>query len=151
MTDNDNFDPTDIVVDGLAVTAETCGDPSAGKDGAGLYCDVKEQFDREIRPGDKAVIAFPCVSMEAREPALVLVLEDRAILAWSKGLFRPKVSIVTEPRSAVTDACIEPGSGSNRAATFLVVSFGDDRRWTLAMPGNRKDFWEQVRTLFASA
>jgi len=145
------FDPSDIVVEGLTAAAESAEDVSLGKDGAGLYAEVRQVLDVELRADDQGVVAFACINMSSRTPAFLLVLKDRAFLAWSKGMFRPKTTIESLSLGKVTQATVASGTGANRDATFLTVVSPGNEPWVLALPSKSGQFAELVRSSFVTS
>jgi hypothetical protein len=144
------FDPAGVVAAGLAVVAELAGDPSLATGGAGLYGTLKEALAPEIRPGDRATIALPCVRMADRLPALLVVLQDRAILAWKSGTYRKTLHAEAVPLSASWGATIAPGTGARQPVKVLTVQWAEHPPWVLAVPSDASTT-RFLRTCFIAA
>jgi hypothetical protein len=99
-----------VVADGLAVLVGLSGDPTLATGGTGIYEALKEALRPEIRSGDHAEIALPCVRMADKFPALVVVLRDRATIA--------------------------PGIGSRQPVQVLTVQWADRPPWVVAVPSD---------------
>ncbi len=136
MPESATFDPGAVVADGLAVLVDISGDPSLAVGGTYFYDAVRGVLDPEIRSGDRAAIALPCVRMAGGLPALLMILEDRAILGWREGRFR-KVSRVEVARlDALGGSTVAPGVGAHKTVKVLTVMWEDLPPWVLAVPDN---------------
>jgi hypothetical protein len=147
MADSATFDPGAVVTDGLAVLVGLSGDPSLAVGGTSFYQALAEALPPEIRSGDRATIALPCVRMADTLPAL---LEDRAILAWKAGRFRKTSRVETVPLSSSWGATIAPGIGAHKPVKVLTVQWGDRPPWTLAVPSD-DGTTRVLRTCFKAA
>lgn len=144
------FDPAEVVAAGLSVVAELAGDPSLATGGAGIYRAVARAVAAEIRPGDRATIAVPCVRMEGKLPALLVVLQDRAVLAWKSGVYRKALHAETVPLSASWGATVAPGIGARQPVKVLTVQWAEQPPWVLAVPSNDSTT-RFLRTCFIAA
>jgi hypothetical protein len=88
MSADGTFDPAKVIAAGLAVVADLAGDPSLAAGGAGIFKAAEPVVRPEIGAGDEATITVPCVRMKDKLPALLVVLQDRAIVAWKSGVYR---------------------------------------------------------------
>jgi hypothetical protein len=150
MSADATFDPAEVVAAGLSVVAELAGDPSLAAGGAGIYRAVGGALRPEIRSGDRATIAVPCVRMSDKLPALLVVLQDRAILAWRSGLYRKKLHVDTMPLSASWGATIAPGLGARQPVKVLTVQWAEQPPWVLAVPSDASTT-RFLRTCFIAA
>lgn len=136
MREDTTSDPAALVADGLAVVVGLSGDPTLALGGTRIYDAVKDAVAPEIRSGDSATIVLPCVRMEGGLPALLLILEDRAILGWEEGRFRKTSRTETVPLSSSWGATIAPGIGARQPVKVLTVQWGDQPPWVLAVPSD---------------
>jgi hypothetical protein len=144
------FDPAEVVAAGLAVVAGLAGDPSLAAGGAGIYRSVQGALVPEIRAGDRATIALPCVRMADKLPALLVVLQDRAILAWKSGVYRKTLHAETVPLSASWGATIGSGFGARQPVKVLTVQWAEHPSWVLAVPSDASTT-RFLRTCFVAA
>lgn len=136
MPDAATHDPRAVVVAGLAIAVEVSGDPSLATGGARIYDAVRTLIAPELGPDDRATIAVPCVRMADRLGALLLVLQDRAILAWTSGVYRKKFRFETMPLSSSWGATIAPGSGARQPVKVLTVQWAEAPPWVVAVPSD---------------
>jgi hypothetical protein len=136
MPGNPAVDLGAVVADGLAVLVGLSGDPSLAKGGTAIYGSLKDALSPEIRPGDHAQIALPCVRMADRYPALLVVLQERAILAWSAGRFRSTPRVETVPLIESWGATIAPGIGARQPVQVLTVLWAERPPWVVAVPSD---------------
>ena len=136
MPDDTAVDPGTVVADGLAVLVGLSGDPSLAKGGTAIYEPLKEALRPEIRPGDEAEIVLPCVRMADRCPALLVVFQDRAILAWASGRFRKRARVETVPLSESWGATVAPGTGARKPVQVLTVQWAEQAPWVVAVPSD---------------
>lgn len=136
MPETAAVDPGVVVADGLAVLVGLSGDPSLAKGGTGIYESLKDALQPEFRAGDHAEIALPCVRMDDRFPALLLVLQDRAILAWNSGRFRATSRVETVPLGESWGATIAPGIGARQPVQVLTVQWAERPPWVIAVPSD---------------
>ena len=144
------FDPAEVVAAGLSVVAELARDPSLATGGTGIYRAVEGALRPEIRAGDRATIAVPCVRMADKLPALLVVLQDRAILAWKSGVYRKTLHAETVPLSASWGATIAPGIGARQPVKVLTVQWAEQPPWVLAVPADEPTT-RFLRTCFIAA
>ena len=144
------FDAAEVVAAGLAVVAELAGDPSLVAGGARIHEALEEALRPEIRAGDRARIALPCVRMADKLPALLVVLQDRAIVAWRSGIYRKKDHVETVPLSASWGATIAPGLGARQPVKVLTVQWAEQPPWVLAVPSDASTT-RFLRTCFIAA
>jgi hypothetical protein len=144
------FDPAEVVAAGLSVVAELAGDPSLAAGGAGIYRAVEGALRPEIRAGDRATIALPCIRMADKLPALLVVLQDRAIVAWKSGMYRKTLHAETMPLGASWGATIAPGTGARQLVKVLTVQWADQPPWVLAVPSDASTT-RFLRTCFIAA
>jgi hypothetical protein len=136
MPEDTAFDPGTVVADGLAVLVGLSGDATLAKGGTLIYGDLKEALRPEIHADDHATIALPCVLMAGGIPALMTILDDRAILAWKEGRFRkvPRVEVARlDSRGGST---VAPGVGARHTVKVLTVMWDDVEPWVVAVPDN---------------
>ncbi len=83
----------DVITDGLMNYVALSGDKSDVDLVGALYGDLQEAFMSELREGDVCDFAFPSMILrrDVRAPTLVVILQDRVVVAWQKGLFRKKL------------------------------------------------------------
>ncbi len=136
MRDDTTFDPAALIADGLAVVVDLSGDPTLALGGTRIYDVVRDAVAPEVRPGDRATIVLPCVRMDGGLRSLLLVLEDRAILAWEEGRFRKTSRVETAPLSSSWGATIAPGIGARQPVKVLTVQWGDRDPWVVAVPSD---------------
>ena len=134
MSAGATFDAAGVVDAGLAVVVDLAGDASLAAGGARIYRGVEAALRPEIHEGDRATVALPCVRMEDKLPALLLLLQDRAILAWRSGLYRKVLHVETRPLSASSGATIAPGVGARQPVKVLTVQWAEDAPWVVAVP-----------------
>ncbi len=144
------FDPSEVVAAGLAVVAELAGDPSLATGGAGIYRAVEGALRPEIRARDRATIVVPCVRMADKLPALLVVLQDRAVVAWKSGVCRKVLHAETVPLSASWGATIAPGLGARQPVKVLTVQWAEQPPWVLAVPSDPSTT-RFLRTCFVAA
>lgn len=144
------FDPAEVVAAGLSVVAELAGDPSLATGGASIYRAVGAALRPEIRAGDRATIAVPCVRMADKLAALLVVLQDRAILAWKSGVYRKALHAEIVPLAASWGATIAPGIGARQPVKVLTVQWADAPPWVLAVPSDESTT-RFLRTCFIAA
>ena len=143
-------DAAGVVSDGLAVLVGLTKDSSLELGGTTFFEAAGAELRAELRPGDAATIALPCVRMADKVPALLVVLQDRAILAWSKGLVRKRVTVETVPLSSVWGSTVAPGIGARHPVMVLTVQWADRPPWTVAIPTD-PELNQFMRTCFAPA
>lgn len=150
MPESAAVDPAAVVADGLAVLVGVSGDPSLATGGASFYEALKDALRPEFRSGDHAEIALPCVRIADRLPALLVVLQDRAILAWTSGRFRKTTHVETVQRSASWGSTVAPGIGARQPIQVLTVQWAEQAPWVVAVPSDAATT-RFLRTLFAAA
>jgi hypothetical protein len=150
MPETAAVDPGAVVADGLAVLVELSGDPSLAVGGKRFYKEFERVVRPEIRSGDRATIALPCVRMDDRFPALLVVLQDRAILAWKSGRFRRTTYVETVPLRTSWGATVAPGVGARQPVQVLTVQWAEQQPWVVAVPSDSATT-RFVRALFAAA
>lgn len=142
------LDPVDIITDGLTVAAGLLGTRSVAREFMMVFPDVRNEFEALLRPGDVAKIAIPCLNNDPaiREMSILVVLPDRAILAWSKGLFRRRVGADVIDLGSVRNAVI--GSGAGGAAVRRVLTVTGTATWEIILLSDKPEFAEYVRSCF---
>jgi hypothetical protein len=136
MQDAPSFDPKAVVVAGLSIAVAVSGDPSLAAGGARIYDAVRAVIAPELGPADHATIAVPCVRMADRLGALLLILQDRAILAWTSGISRKKRHFETMPLNSSWGATIAPGTGAHQPVKVLTVQWAEGPPWVVAVPSD---------------
>ncbi len=144
------FDAAAVVAAGLSVVVELAGDPSLAVGGTRIYRTVEDAVRPEVRVGDRATIALPCVRMADKLPALLLVLQDRAIVGWKSGVYRKTLHVETVPLSASWGATIAPGIGARQPVKVLTVQWAEQPPWVLAVPSHDSTT-RFLRTCFIAA
>jgi hypothetical protein len=136
MPDALSFDPKDLVAGGLSVAVTVSGDASLAVGGTRIYESVRAAIAPELGPADHVTIVVPCVRIADRLGAILVVLQDRAILAWVSGIYRKKRHVEVMPLSSSWGATIAPGSGARRAIRILTIQWAEGPPWVIAVPSD---------------
>jgi len=148
MPEPPDFDPSDVIIDGLMTAEQLLGDPALVRQFMSVYPDVRGQLDALLAPGDRAAITIPCINNDPAvgEVSTLVLLKDRAILAWSKGLFRRTVGTSVMALASVREARI--GSGPSGRGTNRVLFVAGEHDWELVLFSDKPEFTEHVRSHF---
>lgn len=117
-----------IIEDGLMAFQAISKDREFTVIGAKAVAPLKREIEAHVNPGDRCLLAFPTTAVlpDAQTvTGLALIMEDRLLLPWYAGLFRPKKGTTRIFRSEITD--VTWGSGTNphtQQATMLTVRHG---------------------------
>lgn len=118
------YDPSDTIADGLAVFALSTDDDSVTESGAAAYRRVYRAVREQMRPGDTCGLALPStiVTPDLRSACFVIVLQDRVLVAYERGLLRRKAECRVIPMSTVTGVRQHTGSAAGvRGAALLTI------------------------------
>lgn len=119
------YDPSDTIADGLAVFALSTDDDSVTESGAAAYRRVYRTVRQHMRPGDTCRLALPSmiVTPDWRDACFVIVLQDRVLVAYERGLLRRKAESLVIPTATVTDVRQHTRSRADpRGACLLTIS-----------------------------
>lgn len=130
------MDATSEITRAVASSVVLLGDRRWTDVAGHLYSGVKSVVDpivardREVRVATPAMIIRP----EIRTDALLVVTDAHVVVAWSKGLFRPKVSHEIIDRSQIDSVSFGAGTtAATRSARVLTLS-GDFGQCQVAVP-----------------
>jgi hypothetical protein len=103
----------------------TDGD-SVTERGAAAYRRVYRTVRQQMRPGDTCQLALPStiVTSDRRNPCFVMVLQDRVLVAYERGLLRRKSESVVIPSATVTDIRRHTGSTAGLRGVALLTICG---------------------------
>jgi len=119
---------------GLASVVELTREPALATGGETILRSVSGAVAAELDPREDIVIALPCIQMADKKPSLLVVLEDRAILAWSTGVLRSTPHSDVVPLAESWGATIAPGIGSRQPVKVLTVQWAERDPWVVAVP-----------------
>jgi hypothetical protein len=128
------------ITDGMAAYLMAVNDRGSLQLGAVAYKSVASEVESLIRAEDVCKLAFPSmiVRPDIRIECLVVVLQDRLIIAWKAGLIRKTVHSMVIPFTGITGIRREKGtSAATRRATLLVIS--GEQSATIALPTDKMD------------
>ena len=122
-----SYDPSDTIADGLAVFALSTDDDSVTHAGAAAYRRVYRAVREQMRPGDSCRLALPStiVTPDRRIACLVIVLQDRVLVAYERGLFRRRTEALVIPIPTVTDIRQPTGSTAGLRGACLLTICGE--------------------------
>ncbi len=140
-------DPTSVVAEGFAALADLTRDPSLVTGGEAIHRSVATALAAELRDGDRATIATPCIRMEGQRPSLLIVLDDRAVLAWTTGVLRPTPHAEALPLDESWGATVAPGKGARQPVKVLTVQWAESDPWVVAVP-DRPELTRFLRECF---
>lgn len=129
------YDPSDTIADGLAVFALSTNDDSVTERGAAAYRRVYRAVREQMRPGDTCRLALPSmiVTPDLRNACFVIVLQDRVLVAYERGLFRSKTESLVIPIPTVTDVRDHTASTAGLRGAALLTICGEPSV-TIALP-----------------
>jgi hypothetical protein len=133
-------DVSEKIIDGLSNYSTAVQDIEPGRVGAELYGDVAGELEAVIHPRDTCTLAFPTmlVSADKIPGCLFVVLQDRIVIAWQRGIFRSRTGVVVIPLASITGITRRTGSTSaTRDAVVLVIAGTPGA--TIALPKDRTD------------
>lgn len=120
-----SYDPTDTIADGLGAFAVAVDDRSVAKDGAQAYRPLARRIRELMHPGDTCRLAFPSMIIrpDLRVGCFVIVLQDRVLIVFERGMFRKTSEAVVIPIVTITDVRRHTGSThSTRGAHLLTIA-----------------------------
>jgi hypothetical protein len=132
----------DILANGLMNFTNATDDLSGMVLAILVLRDVEEVFFENIRPGDTCLFAFPSMVVlpEIRVECFVVVLADRVIAAWRKGLmFKKTVSRIIPKHTIqqVSWAMINRPGVTRGRTPVLTITVNNDRPIEFAMPKDK--------------
>jgi hypothetical protein len=133
-------DVSEKIIDGLSNYSTALQDFEAGRVGAELYGDVAHELGAVIHPADTCTLAFPTMLLSADKlpGCLFVVLQDRIVIAWQRGIFRSRTGVVVIPLASITSVTRGYGStAATRDAVVLVIAGTPGA--TIALPKDRTD------------
>lgn len=117
-----------IIEDGLMAFQEISKDGELTMMSAKTVPQVKREIEANVKPGDRCLLAFltkAVLPAAQTVTGLVLIMDDRLLLPWYAGMFRPKTGTACIFRSEITD--VTWGSGATarmRQAAMLTIRHG---------------------------
>jgi hypothetical protein len=130
-----SYDPSDTIADGLAVFVLSTDDYSVTESGAAAYRRVYRTVRQQMRPGDTCRLALPStiVTPDLRKACFVIVLQDRVLVAYERGLFRSKTESLVIPIPTVAEIRQHTGSTAGLRGVSLLTICGEPSV-TIALP-----------------
>jgi hypothetical protein len=134
------YDPSDTIADGLAVFALSTDDDSVTERGAAAYRRVYRTVRQQMRPGDTCRLALPAmmVTPDRRNACFVIVLQDRVLVAYERGLFRSRTESLVIPIPTVTEIRRHTGSTAGLRGASLLTIRGEPSA-TITLPAGTAD------------
>ena len=134
-------DASETVIDGLTNFAQFMQDINFGVAGAAHYRALKSAIDEAMTPSDVCVLAFSTIILDqsTRPSALVVIVQDRLIVAWKRGAFRKTMMREVILLSSITSVKKVIGDGALRAANLMRID--GSSTVTIALPTGPKVFW----------
>jgi hypothetical protein len=120
-----SYDPTDTIVDGLTAFAMAVDDRSVAEGGAQAYLPLVRTIRELMRPDDRCRLAFPSMIIrpDLRGGCLIIVLEDRVLVVYERGMFRRTTEALVIPITSITDVRRHTGTTpSTRGAALLTIA-----------------------------
>ena len=130
-----NYDPSDTIADGLAAFAVSTNDDSVTESAAAIYQRVCRKVREVMRPGDACRLALPAVIVrpDRRSGCFVIMLQDRVLIAYERGMLRRTTAALVIPIATITDVRQHNGSTAGARGGFLLTISGQPTA-TIALP-----------------
>ena len=96
----------DVIEGGFVRYVETVDDPTAPAEFRALLADLCSELQRIVKSDDTCSLAFGSMVIrpDVRTGCLVVILQDRVLAVWKKGLFKKVVQSVVVSRSSIHNA-----------------------------------------------
>ena len=132
------YDPVHTIVDGITAYAAAINDQSVAEGGVLAYRLLAREIRQVMRPGDTCRLALSStiVTPDVRVGCFVIVLQDRILIAFRRGMFRKTSETVVIPISSITGVRSESGTSIATLGTQLLTIFGEPSV-TIALPVRR--------------
>jgi hypothetical protein len=129
------YDPSDTIADGLAAFAVSTNDDSVTDSGAAAYRRACRKIREEMRPGDACRLALPAVIVgpARRTACFVIMLQDRVLIGYERGVLRRTAEVRVIPLATITDVRQHDGSTAGTRGGLLVTICGRPAA-TIALP-----------------
>jgi hypothetical protein len=129
------YDPVHTIVDGITAYAAAINDQSVAEGGVLAYRLLAREIRQVMRPGDTCRLALSStiVTPDVRVGCFVIVLQDRILIAFRRGMFRKTSETVVIPISSITGVRSESGTSIATLGTQLLTIFGEPSV-TIALP-----------------
>ena len=125
------------VTDGIEAAQETAADPAVAKDAARIVALNRQPLADAAQADDDVLLAMEALLIDDGKPrpAALVLFRDRAVIAWQKGMLRPKqFHLTVRYTDAVRVTC---GRRDDRQfSNAVVLSFHDGEERLLALPQN---------------
>lgn len=116
------YDPADAISEGIRAFGSAVPLPGLVAATETRYRKLAAQVRGLMKPGDTCTLAFAAEVEHggSPRPGFAAILEDRTVLAWRLGPFRPRFLAETVHHAAVTSVSVEP----TRPAGSIAISVG---------------------------